>query len=330
MKCLIASYTIQLDQCLVVKRARDKYPTFAATIDGFEISITPSNEFRDGVRKAAERLMTCTCDQLQVTVAWAESEAPPPQARPEAGSAEYEAWLNYFLPRTQRYAEIASEALRRLFLFFRHRLRQPLLESISPQSHYLANPTWRDETGAVAGYGPKVWVSGDFPRQFGVIPLQAKHDEPVCRALSRPISPPLYAELLADAQAAALRGNVRRAVFELAVACEVAIKAKFYGRGVGGRTLEHLEQKRKIQTTALELIGEAAELIFGQNFKTLHKSAYADLEQLVKCRNEVAHRGSPIIRDSAGVDRRANASDLECWMKSARLLMAWLKKLRYR
>jgi hypothetical protein len=330
MERLVARYTIQLDECLVVKRARDNYPTYTALIDDFEVSITLSNEFTDGILSGAERLMTCNCHEIEVTVSRKETEAPPRQATPESGGTEYNAWVNYFLPRTQRYAENASEALRRLFLYFRYRLRQPLLESISPTSRYLANPTWLDETGAVAGYSAKVWVAGDFPREFGVIPLQAEHDQRVCRALSRRLVPSLHAELLADAQAAALRGNVRRAVFELAVACEVAIKAKFYGRGVGGRTLEHLEQKRQLNVVTIDLIAKPAEHIFGQNFMTSHRASYDDLDQLVKCRNEVAHRGRPIIRDSRGLERMANAADLERWLCSARELFVWLKKLRQR
>jgi hypothetical protein len=330
MKRLIAKYTIQLDECLVVKRPRGNLPTFTVAIDGFDVSISLSEEFTAGFRAAAERLMTCACSQIEVTVSREESEAPPPYAPPEAGGAEFNVWLNYYMTRTDDYAKIASEALGRLFLFFRHRLRQPLLESISPMSHALRNPTWLDETGAVAGKGLGVWVADDFPRQFGVIPLQAEHDEHLRQALARRPVPKLHAELLADAQAAALRGNIRRAVLELAIACEVVIKAKFYGRSVGGRTLEYLEEKRKLTVTPLELILKPAESIFGENFSESHKETCSDLEQLVKCRNEVAHRGRAIIRCPVGVVRMANAADLERWLASARKLFVWLRKLRHR
>jgi hypothetical protein len=331
MKRLIALYTIRLEECLVIKRREGDSPTFTTSIDGFDVSISLTDEYVAGVRSWAERLMTHDCNAVEVSVSREESESPPPASRTDRGTIDYTGQTVYFDSRAEPYAKVAAEALDRLFLFLRYRLHQPLLDVIRPHDQALQNSKWVDETGAEVGKGPLGWVAQDFPRRFGVIALQAKHDQRVCRALGRRLIPKLHEELLSDAQAAALRGNVRRAVIELAIACEVAVKGKFYGRSVGGRTLEYLEDHRHLTNIRIiDYIAKPAQHVFGENFKTTCEAAYTDLERLFQCRNKVAHRGRPSFRDSAGVVQTANEAVLEQWFVSVRQLFAWLKKLRHR
>jgi hypothetical protein len=330
MNRLTAKYTIQLDELLVIKRAEDEVPTFQITIDDFDISISIPNRFVSGVRSKAERLMTRTCYMLEVSVSRDELEAPPPPGHTDRGGIDYTVQSTYFGLRTERYASMAAEALNRFFLFLRHRLRQPLLEPITHRNPALLNPSWFDETGAEAGKGAGVFVVPDVPRRFGVIPLEAKHYNRLTRALGRRLVPKLYDELLSDAQATALRGNLRRAVLELAVACEVAVKRKFFGRSSGGRTIEYLEDKRRFQVPVVELIGKAADDVFGHTFKSAHPAAYTDIENLFHCRNKVAHRGQPIFRPQNMPVQTVTPEILGQWLSSARALFLWLKKLRHR
>ncbi len=330
MKRLTAKYSIQLDELLVIKRREGEAPAFSTTIDDFEISISIPDRSVAGVRSRTERLMTRACYLVDVSVSREDSEAPPPARRTDQGGIDYTVQSTYFDSRTEPYAKVAAEALSRLFLFLRHRLRQPLLEEITQVHPALQNPSWVDETGAEAGKGPSVWVAQGVPRRFGVIPLQAKHDQRLIRALGRRLVPKLHEELLSDAQAAALRGNLRRAVLELAIACEVAVKRKFFGSSSGGRTIEYLEDKRHFEVPVIELIGKAAEDVFGETFKSAHSAAHADIENLYQCRNKVAHRGQLIFRPQTMPVQTATPEILGQWLSSARVLFVWLKKLRHR
>lgn len=330
MTRLTAIYKVQLDVPLVIKRRDGDCPTFQATIEGFEVIISLTDQFMAGIRSKTERLMTHACHLLEVSVTQKESETPPPPVRTEKGGYDYGVQAAYFEFRRQPYAKAAAEALNRLFLFLRYRLHQPLLAEIVHWHQPLQNPKWVDETGADLGHGAFVFMSQEFPRRFGVIALQAKHDQRLNRALGRRLVPKLYEELLCDAHEAALHGNMRRAVLELAIACEVAVKQKFFGGSSGGRTLEYLEDKGRFQVPVVELIGNAAQDVFGETFKIAHNAEYVNIENLFNCRNKAAHRGRLIFRpQNSPVQCIVTAEVLNQWLSSARMLFVWLKKLRH-
>lgn len=330
MKRLTAQYSIELGGVLVVKRPDGETPVFSALIDGFKIEVSIPERFVSGVRSREERLVTHACYLVEVSVSREESGGPPPPGRTEQGGIDYTVQSAYFSSRVSPYARVAAETLNRLFLFLRHRLRQPLLDEITPDHHALQNPKWVDETGAAVGKGPMVFVGMGVPRQYGVIPLQTKHGQKLNRALNRRLVPKLYEEILADAQSAALRGNLRRAILELAIACEVAVKRKFFGGSSGGRTIEYLEDKGHFQVPVVELIGKASESVFGETFRNTHEKQHKDIEHLFQCRNKVAHRGQTIFRPSGMPMQTVTPEILEQWFSSARKLFIWLRKLRHR
>jgi hypothetical protein len=178
------------------------------------------------------------------------------------------------------------------------------------------------------GMGEGVFVARDVPPRLGVIPFQKKHGRHLQRALCRKYVPKLHEEFLSDAQESAFQGNIRRAVLELAIACEVAVKGKFFGRSTGGRTLDYLKDQRNVQVRVLELVDRAAREVFGESFKDSKATAYTDLDYLFQCRNKVAHRGRPVFRDERGTMQTATVELLERWLNSARVLFVWMKTLK--
>jgi hypothetical protein len=258
-----------------------------------------------------------------MTVSREESDAPPPTAR-----------VPYFSSRTGSYAKAAAEALNRLTFFFRYRLHQPFLEEIAHTHQVFQNPQWFDENEVDVGHGPTVdRPSFNTPTRFGVIPFQKKHEKRLTRAISQKRVPQIHEEFLSDAQASAVRGNIRRAVLELAIACEVAVKRKFFGRATGKRTvdrlLRYLDDNGDIRPRVIDVVNKAAKAVFGNSFKDFHQAAFADLNQLFQCRNKVAHRGQPVFHNQTGAMQTATDGDVERWLDSARVLFVWLKTLRF-
>lgn len=330
MKRLTAQYQIELTEGLAVKGSDSYLPSFTTIIDGFDVTITFVSQWPGaGSKLKNERLMTRDYKVIHLTVSREESDAPP-LIRNEAGGFNFAAQAPYFSSRTGSYAKVAAEALNRLIFFFRYRLYQPFLEEIAHTHQIFRNPRWLDENEDEVGHGPIVDVlSLHTPTYFGVIPFQKKHEKRLTSAIGGKRHPKLYEEFLSDAQTSCLRGNVRRAVLELAIACEVAVKRKFFGKSSGGRTLEYLEDHRNIDVRVIDLISKGAAEVFGANFKDFDEPAYADLDHLFRCRNKVAHRGRAVFRDQHGTMQTATIAIIERWLESARKLFVWLKKLSY-
>jgi len=112
----------------------------------------------------------------------------------------------------------------------------------------------------------------------------------------------LHQELLSDAQAAAFEGNIRRAVLELAVSCEVFVKHFFFEHGSrAAQVVEAMEGERKMHIRILELLDVGTRAVLGKSLKDSDKAAYDDIDHLFRARNKVAHQGKAEFRDGKRV-----------------------------
>jgi hypothetical protein len=334
MDRLIAHYRIELEGGLQVKLHDEDRPDFLAPVGDFEVTIVLAERGNASSRLKTERLHTSECTALELSVYRAEPEALPAIAQTEQGGRDMSARAAYFGSREPLYRQAAEEALRRLSLFFQYRLHQPQADELARQHMALMNPQWRDETGREIDPGMHTfaarWMTG---KGFGIIPFARKHGQKLSHALRKSLVPSLQEELLEDARSAAMRGNIRRAVLELAIACEVAVKRKFFGRSTGGQTLAFLEDQKGFQLPVVQLLDSGAREVFGQSFKDHSPKALEDIEHLFRCRNKVAHRGRPVFRPVRGGNvavQTATMATVEEWLASARALLVWLKKLRRR
>ncbi|MBM0741382.1 hypothetical protein JOY44_07075 [Phormidium sp. CLA17] len=134
-----------------------------------------------------------------------------------------------------------------------------------------------------------------------------------------------YEEILSESQASVFNGNLRRAVLELAIACELATKQSFFGEASrAGLAFEYLEDKGRVNVKVLDLITGVAVQVIGQSFKDFDKNAYIDIDHLFRCRNKVAHRGEPKFKDDTGKEYEISEEILQRWWDSAEKLFRWL------
>ena len=138
----------------------------------------------------------------------------------------------------------------------------------------------------------------------------------------------LYEELLSDAQAAILQKNCRRGLLELAIACEIAIKQKFFRKKTpAGDIFEYLEDSRRLNVPAKELIDGGAKQAFGTSFKEEFSSDYQNIDFLFRCRNKIAHRGEIKYKDNSGTIHNVDEATIKKWWVSVAILLDWLKGL---
>jgi hypothetical protein len=133
-------------------------------------------------------------------------------------------------------------------------------------------------------------------------------------------------EILSDAQAAIASGDLRRAVIELAITCEVAIKSTYFGRSTAAAAAyEYLEDKGRVNASLIDLIGVIAEQAFGHSFKTATPTEYKDIDHLLRCRNKAVHRASLTFRDDANNLHKVDQATVEQWWGSVEAVLEWLK-----
>ena len=137
--------------------------------------------------------------------------------------------------------------------------------------------------------------------------MTAAADPALQQALAEsPIEPELYEQLLSDTRAALFQGSLRRAILELAISCEVAIKQAFFDKATEAALSPYFDEKRQVSDSVggfTNLLGEPAERILGQNFRKADRRACIYIHHLFQCRNQIAHEGQPTYKNQRGHDR---------------------------
>lgn len=324
---LVATFCIQLGTGIILKGTEDGF-SYACSLDGFEIvvALRPSEGARSKVR--GERNWTCICEELVVSAARDESDPPPAIPVQPGGKRNVSLRSPYFKRLLPEYRRAALVVTNNVITFLRCRLRQPLLRNVDPRAQCFANASWSDAAGAAVESGGYTFVVPRIPGfhgELGVVKLERKHRRPLVAAmtLSKPV--PLHEDILADAQAAAFEGNIRRAVLELAIACEVFAKHTFLGAtGQQREVVEALEDRGRINVRTLELLDIGGQVLYGQSFRSYAIAAHKDIDHLFRARNKVAHRGAAEFRDDAGILRTVDLKLLAQWWRSVRKLFDWV------
>jgi hypothetical protein len=323
---LTATFSTPLKAAIVLRG--DGSPRSYSTKNGdFDIilAIAPVEGARS--KKKNERLWTYMADELSVSVTRDEATRPPDVLAVPGGGRDLTPRVPYFESRVRAYREAALDVLNNAISFLRYELHQPLLRSIGERSGQLSSPVWTDDEGQEIDPGVRTIVvravRGERS-ELGVVKFEAKHHKPFRAALTKSRPPRLYEEILSDAQAAAFDGNIRRAVLELAIACEVFVKHAFLGGG-GNTALvyEALEDKGKVNARVLDLIEIGGTARLGKTFRAVDKDAYTDIDHLFRARNKIAHRGEAAFRDDAGRLHTVDSKLLERWWRSTQRLFAW-------
>jgi hypothetical protein len=323
MERLVASFTITLAEPILVKDREGAIHTFKVAHDAYQVEITwgkedvPSRIFKPGSHRPCYGI-----SRLNISVSHPETEPYP-----EGVDARY----SYIEPRLEAYASVAENVTNRLIKYFKFTLGNPLLREIATLDLKVSNPEWTDENGAPL---PRALVisRSQLPiglahsPAFGIQAFSPAQSHELEKALQADRTYELYEELIADARTALLQRNLRRAVLEMAIACEVATKQLFFKEAtLAGDAFEYLEDKSKVNVSVPEFLNKVSKAVFGTGFYDSHKKDWHNIEYLFQCRNKVAHRGILRYNDQHGTPQNVDFETLRDWWDSLDTLIAWIR-----
>lgn len=318
MKKLFAIFDVDLPETLILKGDQSPFEYCGEQAAfSWELSLGADQGTR---RKAKDhRHWTYGCTRVTLTVGREETVTPPKRG------TDAKATYQYFAKRLEDYLPVALGILKNLVEFAKYRLQQPVSPFVETTA--LKNPRWVDEAGIDVGRGT-VHITLDGPTglmgRFGCKPLTRSQNSAVQSAIQSPRAVKLHEELLSDAQAAAYSENFRRAVLELAIACEVFIKTTFFDPDDrSGLVYEALENQRKINVRVLDLLETGSTVVFGRSFRQYDQKAFNDIDDIFRARNKVAHRGEAAFRRDNGTRVVVDQKLLEQWWTSVDKLFRW-------
>ena len=325
MARLKAKYEIDLNEGKFhINRPITEDLTFKIKIDDFDVELCLNPEksmLHGGAVVAGEQYWPTS--KIRITVGRDENITPP-TPKLVNGHRDFSGLQPYYNERRPVYQNAALEAVNRAILFFKYKLHNPNLSTLSRSD--VRNPAWSVEGGEE--FSPSLEFDSFLYNHnpgFGIEQLSRQYDSDLTDALQNRIHPELSEELLSDAQSAVFQDNLRRAVLEMAIACETATKQAFFAKTTpAGAAYEYLEEKQKIEASVMDLIHVVAKRAFGRSFKEEQASHYKNIDFLFRCRNKVAHRGELIYRDDSGV-HTVDKEMLAVWWESALTLLKWLK-----
>ena len=315
-----------------MNRAEDDILRYPARIDGFDVEIVliPNGGARS--RHAGDTFETRAVTRIKVSVSRDEDSVPPNIIIDNDGNRYFTERSAWFGLRGQEYRTVAVEAVNRVIRFCKYELQIPNVHEFRDHDSEFENPKWIGEDHLELASGV-VELSASIlsPRGPGLVgekDFTADCDEVLRDALQNDFAIETHEEFLADAQTSIVNGNLRRAILEMAIACEVAIKQAFFRETTtAGAAYEYLERTRRVSVRVIDLIHGVAKEVFGESFKDIEKDAYQHIDLLFQCRNKVAHRGKAIYRDAGG-EHSVTRLTLEEWWVSVDLLMRWIAKHR--
>lgn len=305
---------------------------FKLTVKGFDVEIELADFSGSRKGRVGSPILAAEITRVIFRVTHDELESPPIVERTNEGTIDWTPLQEYLWKVGEEYKAIVTQLIERLSKYFRFQAGHPLVQ-IHPergQSRFM-NPIWTDETGKViwdrvtsyeAGGGAGLML---YPR-WDVVAYKPEDRKSLMAALERPIEQEFYEEFLSDAKDAVATGNIRRAVLELAIACEVAIKHVYFEReSFADSAYSYLEEKGLARARVLDFVDAIAFRAFGHSLKTDDKECFRQLDYLFRCRNKIAHRGTPVFRDDSGSEETANAALLLEWWSAVKKAIEWLK-----
>lgn len=216
-------------------------------------------------------------------------------------------------PQATYFRLTACEAVNRLIRYFKFQLKTPFLRELPPHHKAFYKALWTDNLGTEIGKDPaSCFLSANLGinGELGVLKFCPESVDPQ-NVLQNSFEPKLHEKILSDAQTALFEYDLRRAVLEMAIACEVVVKQRFV--------------KDKSKVRVIDLIDGESNKVFGRSFKTDHSQHYDNIDHLFKCRNQVAHRGNLSYRDKSGTPHEVDYKIVADWWGSITTLVDWIK-----
>jgi hypothetical protein len=306
MERLIAHFTIPLAEPILVEDRRGSKRAFKVEHDAYEVEVAwDDKEVHGRTTKPNKRRPYYGISKLKISVGRPlRTDQDPKDDEPKTNSG----------PGLD-HADVAAIIMNRLIRYFRFMLGNPLLEAVRTQDLRSSNPEWTIEN-------PKPWTFYAPPEPtsivaqgfaglrhadaFGIKPFTPEQSHELVEALQVDRSYELYEELLVDARDALVQGNLRRAVIEMATACEVLTKELFAKKKV----------KFRSKTSTVVLLDADAEKAFGASFEQDNLKDWQNIKYLFRCRGDAAHQGNP---------QNVDIATLQDWWESLETLIAWVR-----
>jgi hypothetical protein len=334
MKRLVANFSIQLPNPVLLSGPESNIYKCKSRIDGFDVDIELI-PLLTGMRyqKTTDEFSTFSSVEVKILVATDLRALPPVPGIKDHEINEANAH-EYFKERLYLYQKVALKAINRVIRFFRYKLHMPLLHEVDLFNQSLENPVWTVENCEQIPSGGGRFMIKPIPGLFGdsiggIKPLSFNNLSELEYAIGEPIIPELYQQILADALDAIHQENLRRAVLEMAIAVEVLVRTVFFEKDtIAGATVDYLEDKGRLNLKVLELIDGVAKQVFGNSFKEFDKQSFTNIDYLFRSRNKVAHRGEFAYRDEMGKICQVDKLTLRMWWDSVESLLNWCSMIK--
>ena len=312
MERLIAHFTIMLDVPLLVEDRRGAKRAFKVEYDAYEVEVAwDDKDVHERIWKRNSSLACYGISKLTISVGRPlRTDQYPKDDEPKTNSG----------PRLD-HADVAAIIIKRLIRYFRFMLGNPLLEAVRAHDLRSSNPEWTIENPKPLTFyakpRPASIVAQGFAglrhaHAFGIKPFTPEQPDELERALQVDTRYELYEELMVDARDALMQGNLRRAVIEMATACEVATKEVF------------AKKRRKCSEKTPVALDTSAKRAFGVSFKEKYPRDWDHIEYLFQCRNEAAHGRDPEYTVK-GQNQPMNFDSLRDWWESLETLIGWVR-----
>lgn len=326
---LTATYLLPLSNSLRLQREKNDTLEYFLIIDDFSVVIRIINDGHPLVEMPGELAITLA-SQVEVCVTRDEKEAPLSLPKNSYGGRDLSERSKWIRTRQDDYKKVALRATNRLFIFFKYVQRTPDLQLLREHTEGLLNPTWTDDSGEKVETGivaiECTFLASSGRQLLGERAFTHADDEALRDALQSDQDVTRAQEFLSNAQTSIVEKNYGRAVLEMAIACEVAIKQAFFKAATpAGAAFEYLERKRKVDLRSIELLHGPALEAFSASFKEIYPTEYQHLDNLFRCRNRVAHRALAQYRDDTGVLHSVDRKNLEIWWQAIEQLFQWLQ-----
>lgn len=326
---LTATYSVPLSNSLRLQRDPADQLEYSVVLGEFEVAVRIINEARSLIEEPGKLPIT-SAKLLEVSVSRLEDEDPPPLLLTDSGGRDFSERTKWMQSRYHEYQEAALIVANRVVRFFKYVQRTPQLKEFRKYANEFNNQHWTDASGHDIEPGiyqlTALMASPEGPQLLGQRSFTVNDDNALRCELETEQQPTAAEEFLSEAQTSISDQNYRRAVLEMAIGCEVAIKQAFFRASTpAGSAFEALEDDRKIHVRAIDLLHRPALEAFSASFRDEHSVEYQHLDYLFRCRNKVAHRATAQYRDRAGIMQSVNRNTLEQWWQSIETLFRWLQ-----
>lgn len=326
---LTATYNIELPDRLRVKRSKDDPLRYAADIEGFVAEVVLICNEGVSIKLMNEAYETRSCRRINISISRDEDSAPPDIIITEKGGRDFTDRVAWFDKQSNEYRRIAAIAVNRVIRFFKYEMKTPHLREFSMYAPEFNNAHWTDMVGKKIEGGLIELTANPLSRPglglLGEKDFTEDEDTKFINAFQNDLDIEIHREFLSDAQTSVHNDKLSRAILEIAIACELAVKGAFFAKATtAGAAYDYLEDKSRVHVKVIELIDGAAKVAFGQSFKDVDPKAYTHIDFLFRARNKVAHRGERTYRDDGGTEYQVDRPTLEAWWASVDTLMKWI------